>query len=1596
MRPVNSTHESLITAKRQIPISRVTIFDTCKTVPSEGFNVAFYTLPDTDDTTLSTLLNDTSPVWYENTDVTEIFGGSDIVEFQPAMAFDWGIGGVPPALGQSQLYGIKWTGYFFARYSGAYTFYIDACSFGRLRIKFNGSYLTFYDADDVATDKWNTDRTNTEELDAQTASLTAGQWYAIQIEFAVGRNEEAYTEPTYLCIKYKEPTGATTAYGLWGDTGGDIVSDYAADADKKILSPGVVNTTNSFLTGTEITDIVESLSGDHAADENAQYEFSVGMSVSTWLTQAVGIGAGYLTVQSTDGFPKSGKLMLGSTSTLISYTGKTTTRFTGVSGVLTTYDINDRVTMPNGQYAFNPQTKDFGVIKPYRLVKIEFGHRDPDTDMDYYSPVIWGHVYPNPKISRRDNKDIATFYVQDFGNMLNTVLVQNFPDYASYSGAGYYNKLTSGQPDGFNRPVTYDRWICEDAVRDIYIKAGIDPVLLYQRKHLQVTGTCATDYGGYLIEAPFNLANQANYGNSTTTSEDEEDAYLWFFGYGTKLQEVMATFASTFGRLVGFTADGFARFQTVDLPFDYIDCKDAECTEYGTWTAVNAFDAYRGHYKYSTNADDYLSFAATGSEFALVVGRHSTFGTIRIEVDGNPVTAIKVGGEILTNDDAPGEYDLDYADCADTDPWLYYDGADSTGNNPSLIQICTKYDYGAHTITVMVMNTDPGKPYIDSLLCYDNTIEYSVRDIDTDIILAGDGLDATFDTENMRNDIAVVGVTQGLFQDSEGKTVNPNNPTYLHIFSRSVDVYSMYDTSKSNYIGRRMLFEIYNASINTQEIADYISIENLIKYRSPVFYPDCTIPGDYRLEYGDCITLHDLKTKTTTDTDSLWIERLTHTFTRDAGGQFKLITAIQTTPRKPVKSFERRPALDIDTDWNGEPLANIVLKSQGKRISGNDISVASAYVYEIADDPGWATNMWAGYLISVFGTITVGSDTFPVLVDEIESNTSNTLTVRGLTLTNFDFGEDLTWGISFDPFDTYSKGAALEIGYDQLVTGKVKVMIKDNEGRVVATVNESTRNEIVEWGSGKKQYWSGVFQKYTEGDETNYFINNEEFIPNVGALKRPLVVAFEVTDIDTNKIYSITSKVKDQQYAGIIKKATSNVFTEMSNSDVAAIFPYIINCPPILYLDDENGAPILNSGRITACNISILGLLLTIDNTSGGILLVGKIISIPLGISNDDKKGNHYWTINSVTINPTNLVLNCTINAFTTPYITTDFIDRHYIIFDSEMFSNFQSSDNSFRGLKLHVKQADIYIDDPCEYKTSGDELLVNADFSIWYNGAEYAFSENDPIDFAAFSKWEYDHKTSSGYSSYRLVYWDANNPLKLYWTQLDRWASGDSERENMMKQLSRIMNPRMGIFPIYMGPAFTLAWSYNRIVNQINFPTCSIPDAGIYYSIDRFDYSVYGTHDDNKNLLHEWDSAGGDNWSTATGYPKVADLQAIYYAPEADGNAFRDIPNDTDLATEYMGRIFVFTTDFRDRAGRYPCNLSRLSTQEKLPHKYLNYSADSPVGIELESIKTDALPVVWHPLTYSSAHYYTIYSNLLNSWNLWGIGNFNIKVFKD
>ncbi|GEM_PF-4184785 len=487
-------------------------------------------------------------------------------------------------------------------------------------------------------------------------------------------------------------------------------------------------------------------------------------------------------------------------------------------------------------------------------------------------------------------------------------------------------------------------------------------------------------------------------------------------------------------------------------------------------------------------AGDSVTLGFTGEDIA-VYFTTSSVCQIKVKIDGTYLTKLQWHtGEIEVISPFSYAFDLAY-----TPAHSYYDTVDTaTSENPSVIRLVDPLSYGSHTIVIEVTNVANNVFNLEAFAIYKNSTRANVRTIDSTMV--GAPLTVESNAGERRNDVVVVGAEQGLFQQ-DGVTVNPNNPIAVRTYSRAIDLSSMYDHSSNQYVGRRIPFEIYNDRILNQERANHIALSALKRYRKKYSVPRFIIPGDPRIGPGDVLEFVERKLNTLPEGSRVWVESIEETF--ENGNYFMEIIC---TPREPIASFEYKREPDLG-NFNNEPIINIQLKSRGKRIAGNDASIAGDIVI-IATSPGWDADMWNGYYF--YDAAGVG---FKIL-----DTTSQTVQIE----LNENTFTDGNWSISFDPFDTDQKGAPLEIHYDQVINARVQIWIKDAADNAIARLNKDMWDLLQEWGADKAVYWSGVVEFNVMKGKAGCYIS-----PFSAEYTKPLHVEFVV--LPENTIYDNVS-----------------------------------------------------------------------------------------------------------------------------------------------------------------------------------------------------------------------------------------------------------------------------------------------------------------------------------------------------------------------------------------------------------------------------------------------------------------------------------------
>ena len=494
---------------------------------------------------------------------------------------------------------------------------------------------------------------------------------------------------------------------------------------------------------------------------------------------------------------------------------------------------------------------------------------------------------------------------------------------------------------------------------------------------------------------------------------------------------------------------------------------------------IGNLGSYRGSYEIIGQGES-VSLTFFGEDFKIFFTT-TTKTKIKIKVDGlYEEEMIWHTGVIAAASDI---FDVSYANS----PHSYYDQVDTeTAENPSILRLKNLLDYGEHTLIIEVANESGNNLYLEAIAIFDTSVWKNVRDITTELLT--DALTLEQEIEEQRNDVIIVGTERGTF-NKDGQVINPNNPIYIHTYSRAVDLSSIYNASSANYIGRHLPFEVYNERILNQDRADHIALNALKKYRDPEITASFQIPGDPRIDPFDPIGFNELKLNMLPSGERIWVDSITEHMTEN-----EYLCTIAPLSREPIASFETKSQPDINL-FNNEPLINIVLKSQGVRIAGNDATIASTTV-TIANSPGWEDNQWNGY----------------IFFDEMGQNfyIEDTLNGNQLTIQLLNkIPEDGNWSISFDPFDTDQKGAPLEIHYDQVINGKVQIWIKDANDVALARINKDIFNEVQEWGEDKVIYWNGSIEFNTKEGREGCYISEASAV-----YETPLRLVFNVIPED--------------------------------------------------------------------------------------------------------------------------------------------------------------------------------------------------------------------------------------------------------------------------------------------------------------------------------------------------------------------------------------------------------------------------------------------------------------------------------------------------
>lgn len=201
-----------------------------------------------------------------------------------------------------------------------------------------------------------------------------------------------------------------------------------------------------------------------------------------------------------------------------------------------------------------------------------------------------------------ENDDTITVTCLGIEHQLNFQYNKNYPDNASYWVAGYFGNNTTTEPDGTDKPIAYDNWPMQYAIRDLMIRGQVDGDSFFGRKEKRkANGEIATSrdlFDGKKVI----LKRPLNYGNPDMTLSEAralglkaDDKYLYPSQLSESLWQRSTDIADQFGYVINFDSEGKAQIVARNNPTTVIPISGFTFQD-GVWTSASHARCLDGQY----------------------------------------------------------------------------------------------------------------------------------------------------------------------------------------------------------------------------------------------------------------------------------------------------------------------------------------------------------------------------------------------------------------------------------------------------------------------------------------------------------------------------------------------------------------------------------------------------------------------------------------------------------------------------------------------------------------------------------------------------------------------------------------------------------------------------------------------------------------------------------------------------------------------------------------------------------------------------------------------------------------------------------------
>jgi len=552
------------------PISTVKLWDSPYGVPSYGMQMRVYNNASTVDGAL----------W---SDTNLVFVGQ-----VPQLSFDWD-DSAPPGLQQVDRFSVRFYGYFYAEYTGRYTFLANAAGSVRLYMGNNSNrayhpsglqtthrmYMPPIQTGLTVEDSWSHHGHITTYSGG--IDLTAGQWYPLRVEYQNLEGKAA------VSVQYIEPPNINSAVSnMWGET-----FTRSTDQFKKVLSAGAVNytvlsgwsratdTNVNFIQPLTLDRIIE-IQGSKRAEQAAQYIIKVPLSDDPRTDgYYYDFGLENYYHGGLNSYIRRGRLIQ------VSVGYQTSCMHFVAGGPICNQGFHPAGSSPHSDWFIPARCGNLGN---------EVCPKSTPNTSDYV--VRFRGIISDFSVNRGKTETTLEIICHDHSIFLSESINENWPTNIGYANAGRVSLPTGALPYSIDRLyardsdrshpngrpkngrciIAYDAWPVVDAVRDIMANSGIDPSLLYGKKKTR-------DYAGNIIHTGYLIEDQivasgvglvlsrnTKYGVGNEfireDKDQKDDKYLWGFGFGDKPIDMISKIADSHGYKIGFNNEGYAVFST--------------------------------------------------------------------------------------------------------------------------------------------------------------------------------------------------------------------------------------------------------------------------------------------------------------------------------------------------------------------------------------------------------------------------------------------------------------------------------------------------------------------------------------------------------------------------------------------------------------------------------------------------------------------------------------------------------------------------------------------------------------------------------------------------------------------------------------------------------------------------------------------------------------------------------------------------------------------------------------------------------------------------------------------------------------------------